>query len=329
MKGIAYCTVITLLLVSCMPLIDSPISTHPSTPVPILKATRTPAPMASPTPLPTVNEIEPAMGFVQKNCVTSGLGAKTSPDSEWLASSCIDEDNAHVRIARFDGAQAWDLYFEDITGWPPCLSYNNQYGEMACIGGILYIDHWHKDGRYVFVTADYQIDRSTNFSFGLYRIDSQIGRSSAYLPVNGTGYNYAFSPNDEAYAYVTGNDNYLLHVVSIETGQDSTFTVPGRYADLGDLTWSPDSSRLILVSRGIGWGDDDTVGFSLLMLDTQTKEFTTLLSNDARRFHPIEWLSNDRLLLGGFSVDRGEYIKYQLTISTGVLTPLSSITPSP
>jgi hypothetical protein len=146
--------------------------------------------------------------------------------------------------------------------------------------------------------------------------------------VNGAGYIYAFSPNDENYAYVTVRDNYLLHVVSIETGQDSIVTVPGRYSDLGDLTWSPDSNRLVLVSRGIGW-EEEAVGFSLVMLDAQTKEFTTLLSNDARRFHPIEWLSKDHLLLGGFSVDRWEYIKYQLTISTGELVPMSAMTPSP
>jgi hypothetical protein len=233
-----------------------------------------------------------------------------------------------VRIARFDGSQAWDLYFEDITGWPPCVSYNPQYGDTACIWGILYIDHWYKDGRYVFITVDYQMDRGMNFNFGLYRIDSQTGRISPYLPVNGAGYTYAFSPNDENYAYVTARDNYLLHLVSLETGQDAVFTVPGRYSDLGDLIWSPDSNRLILVSRGIGWGDGGTVGFSLVMLDPQTKEFTTLLSNDARRFHPIEWLSKDHLLLGGFSVDGGEYVKYQLTISTGELTPMSNMTPS-
>jgi WD40 repeat protein len=257
-----------------------------------------------------------------------GLEAEESPDGTWLASACLDEKNAHVRIARLDGIKAWDLYFEEITTWPPCILYKNQYGEDACIGGILYIDHWYKAGRYVFVSADYQIDRATNFRFGLYRIDAETGQASAYLPLNGTAYNYAFSPDDEKYAYVTASDNYFLHVISMETGHDSTLTVPGRYSNVGELIWSPDSSRLVMVSRGIGWEEKLEVGFSLVMLDAQSGKFTELILNDTRRFLPAHWLSDDVLLLSGFSADGQEYLEYQFMISTNELMPTPKGTPS-
>ena len=328
---------IMLLLASCIPAAE--VSTPVDTSILSFTSTLTPHPTSipnpskvsnpSPTLLFTPNATEIAMGFVQSNCFTMGLDAKMSPDSIWLASSCIDESDAHVRIARFDGEKGWDLFFQDITDFPPCLVYKNQYGEDACFYGILHIDHWHKNGRYVFVDADFLVDRATSFSFGLYRIDAETGQISPYLPMNGFTYVYAFSSDDEKYAYASGNDNYLLHIVSIETGQDISFTVPGKYASIGELLWSPTNEDLILVTHGIGWEDNPAVGFSLVILDIKSGEFTTLISNDVRRLRPKKWLSDDTVLLDGFSDDGQAYLEYQFTVSNNQLAAIPSATPRP
>lgn len=268
--------------------------------------------------------------FVQDNCSTYGMPpAQTSPDGAWLASACFDGEDAHVRIARFDHAKAWDLNFKDVTGASPCLSHGNSYGDSVCFYGILYIDHWYKAGRYVFVSADYLIDRNSTFSFGLYRIDIESGHVSAYLPVGSSTYNYAFSPSDERYAYVTGSDNYLLHIVSLETGQNSTYTVPGSYSSLGELIWSPSNDKLVFQTQGIGWEENSKVGFSLDIFDIQNEKFRTVISNDVRRFKPTEWLSFDSLLLHGFSDDGQSYIQYQFTISDNQLVVIPNSTPTP
>jgi hypothetical protein len=179
------------------------------------------------------------------------------------------------------------------------------------------------------VDADYLIDRWTNFSFGLYRIDSETGQVSPYLPLNDYTYNYAFSQDDGYYSYATGSDNYLLHIVSMETGENISYVVPGRYEDIGVMLWAPDNERVAIVTHGIGWVDKPEVGWSLVMLNVGTEKFTTLIPNEGYRLTPTEWLSNDTLLLSGRSKDGQKYHDYQLTISTNTLLPLPDVTATP
>jgi hypothetical protein len=293
---------------------------------PHLTQASSPSSVPSATPEATNKNLE----FVQDNCSTYGMPpAQPSPEGDWLASACFDGEHAHVRIARFDRAQVWDLNFQDITGVSPCVSHSTSYGETVCFHGILYIDHWFKTGRYVFISADYLIDRGSTFSFGLYRIDTETGQVSAYLPMGSSTYNYAFSPDDEKYAYVTGNDNYLLHIVSLDTGQNSTYTVPGSYSSLGELVWSLDNKKLALQAQGIGWTENPKIGFSLDIFDVDTEKFTTFISNDVRRFRPKQWLSNDILLMFGLSDDGLSYLKYQFDISNNQLVVIPDAIPAP
>lgn len=300
----------------------------------LLQATSTPLlsqiSNLSPTPSTIPSTTEVSAEFVQDNCPVFGMPpAIPSPDGQWLASGCFDGENAHIRIARFDHTKAWDLNFEDITGVSPCLSYENSYGEPICFHGVLYIDHWFKTGRYVFVSADYLIDRGSTFSFGLYRIDTENGRVSAYLPMGDYTYNYAFSPNDDYYAYVTASDNYLLHIVSLESGENLIFTAPGRYSSLGELIWSPDNEKIVFLARGIGWEENPKVGFSLDIFNVETEKFLALVLNDARRLKPVKWLSDSSLLLSGKSEDGQSYLDYQLDISNNQMMVIPEVTPTP
>lgn len=272
---------------------------------------------------------ETALSFLRNDYTIPGKGKGISPDGKWRAFTDNGFEVAHAMIARLDGEKSWDLSFQDITGESSCMSYTDQYGDNRCFYGVLYLNHWYKNGRYVFIDADYLIDRSTNFHFGQYRIDSETDQVSTYLPLNGYGYSYAFSPDDEYYSYASGIDNELLHVVSIETGENISHVVPGRYEDIGEMLWTPDNERVAIVTHGIGWSDTPEVGWSLMMLDVGTGEFTTLIPNEGYRLTPKEWLSNDTLLLSGRSKEGQEYHDYQLTISTNTLLPLPDATPTP
>ncbi len=327
MKKVLAFPTLFLMLVSCVssPAEQAPVPTlsHPFTPT--AKVIQS----AEPTLTPTIAPTGIALSSIQNDYALSGEGKYLSPGGEWQAFTDNGFETAHVLISRVDGSKSWDLSFQDITGASSCVGYTDQYGDQRCFYGVLHINHWYKNGRYVFVDADYLIDRSTNFSFGLYRIDSETGKVSPYLPLNGSAYTYAFSPDDENYSYATSSDNYLLHVVTIKTGENTSYVVPGRYEDIGEMLWSPDNKKLAIATHGIGWNERPDVGWALVLLDVETGKITTLIPNEGYKLTPTKWLSGDQLLLSGWSKDGQGYHDYQLLIPTNTLLPLPDVTPTP
>ncbi len=327
MKRVLVFPMMLLIVVSCTssPTEQVSVPTLPQPISPTASAVDSVEPTVTFMPVPTGT----ALNTVQNDYTSPGEEPHLSPDGKWQAYTDNGFEVAHLILTSLDGKKSWNLSFQDITGDSSCIGYTDQYGDERCFYGVLFIDHWYKEGRYVFVDVDFSIDRGTNFSFGLYRIDAETGHVLPYLPLNGHTYNYAFSPDDERYAYATGSDNYLLHVVSMETGENLTSVVPGRYEDVGEMLWSPDNKKLAIVTHGIRWYDRPDVGWSLVLLDTETGKLTTLIPNEGYRLTPTKWLADDQLLLSGWSKDGQGYNDYELTISSNTLVPLPDVTPVP
>jgi hypothetical protein len=129
------------------------------------------------------------------------------------------------------------------------------------------------------------------------------------LPIGaGSPYSFAFSKNDDYFAYVTSLEENAVHIVSFETGEDVPYKVSGKIEFLQKFIWSPDSSRLVFVN-GFLLGEDETT--SLMLFDMREKEFSTLISNDQRRFVPTGWVSNDEVVLESWGGEQGIY-KYNI-----------------
>ena len=118
--------------------------------------------------------------------------------------------------------------------------------------GSLYPDHWSGDDRYLYFGfyngADIVgICYYGSYYLGLYRIDVNTGVVSATLPPLTKwweSYEITFSPDGDKLAYSSGDPMIL----DLRTGEITA--INDVYGDVGNLTWSPDSSQLAFATCG-------------------------------------------------------------------------------
>lgn len=264
----------------------------PTGKAPIIVSTDPPSPVPTQTELPIQVAIPTIDEFLGDCWVPTGLTSQVSPDEQWIAAPCDLGDTSHVRIINKQEMSAWEPSFQDITGISPCIAFTNGFGEQDCFDGILHIHHWGKDSRYVFVNVDFLIDRAYDFSYGLYRLDVKAHKISPWLKSSPDyTYRYAFSPNNEYLAYVSSAEANTIYLNSIETGQVSSYKIPGQAYDIAYLAWSPNNQKVAFDILHDGWFDN-TGGFSVALLDLEKGKVSILIPEDNRLFYPTGWSAN-------------------------------------
>jgi len=314
-------SIFLVMLISCTPNLQTIAPAKTSNPQPtgtytITKSFNTvtaitPSPSALPNPNPTEM-------FVASLCSPSPRidNNELSPDGQWLAISCedlnaADEANApYVKIVKLDKSAEWTVTLKQITGF----NYIGYNGGGGWFPGILNIHHWYKDSRFIFLVPNYVIDGVNADGWGLYRFDTATGKISAYLPVGSTVYSFGFSHDDEYYAYHYAQENHIIHLVSLETDENTISQVPGNSETIHNFLWSPDNNIIAFEAEDTKTDYQQT---TLFLFDIKTKVFTNLLVYDLYKYTPIGWNSKTQLVLRGYEND---VVEYNLDINTGELT---------
>lgn len=269
-----------------------------------------------PVRLPTVTEspFKPEGLPTVSDCWTPAT-SQISPDGQWTALPCEYGESSHLEIVNKEKTVVWDVSFQEITGISPCLEFINKFGEKSCFDGILYIHHWDKDSRYVFVDVNYLVDRAFNYSYGLYRLDVNTHEIMPWLKATqGFTYVYAFSSDNTLLVYQSSEDADSIHIHSLETEQISSYSIPNPSTGIAYLIWSPDNQKVAFSILHEGWFDF-TGGFSLAVLDLETEQIKILIPDDKRQLFPTDWTSKTKIRLGNRTI----VSNYQYDLQTNQL----------
>lgn len=158
---------------------------------------------------------------------------------------------------------------------------------------------WSPDGRYLFFTNAPIVDGCGIFTNAddLQQLDLVDGTVSQLLPPH-TTWAVAVAPNGKRAAYSQPNE---LHLLDLNTATDVAHTIEELEAGVewGNFVWSPNSQQVAFTiahhpCMGSDWSH------SLLLFDTNTLTFTTVLAKDPRRLTITTWVDADQLTLDDY-----------------------------
>lgn len=266
----------------------APAATLPSaatftiTPKPSVSArTAPPQPSKTPQPSPTFvqTELTQSAEFAIQ-CANPGQSQSISPDKNWLAVSC-GEDNPDLEIVSLNSGKRWMLSFTDYI-WNPETP------------GGLYPQVWSGDSQYLYFTSAIAMGGGGGCFYGtgpqgLYRMNVSSGVVSAVLPMSKMiqQYTFAISPTGRRLAY-KGLDNPVI--LDLQSGDETTLKV-GKDI-IGDFTWSPDGLELAY-SVCQENADDSQVHWSAIKLfSVEENDSRTLLALDNHFLTIYRWHEN-------------------------------------
>ena len=243
------------------------------------------------------------------SCDAYNLGL--SPDGRWAVFFTVNEkykNDGGLIISRLNGEKRWFIYNSDLSG------------DTSKTPRGVRVEHWTLDGRYVYLSPDFEEDGGYTWFWGivrqLLRFDLETG-SRVDTKMNKA---FSFSPDDQYIAY-RGDDG--VHIYEYEMG-GKVFPVPPNYVDFGKFTWSPDSKRVIFVVSFENLSDTRKKGFSSYLIDLGQNTIRTIFSHDLRYIYPISWSEPDIVIYE--SLDESQL--YILDLETNEITPHPQATPS-
>ena len=218
-------------------------------------------------------------------------------DAERWTPGVVDYSKRYARVVKTDLSQTWTIRQADHD-WP----------WMERPDALLYPYHWSQDGKYVYLypmvyPAPGGFDPSSLFTtLGvLYRLNLATGDFEAYLPRTGTGYSFAFSPDDAYFIYADHSEKNLVHLLELQTETETVYELGSEYEIAGIFAWKADSSEVVFAAGLSNW-EAGQAGISMLKIVPENSEVQTLLYNDERQFVPVlgiapqdSWLAEDGL----------------------------------
>lgn len=243
-----------------------------------------------------------------------------SPKKTWLATQCDSIQNRSLEILNQSG-QRWSLSFSDYIP----AEFSN--GDWIPLGGLVPV-FWSNDDRYLYYSSYIHTDGggACNYGMGdqgLFRIDITNGKIETILPLTSEAnfYYHAFSPNGRWLAYGIGKPNIL----DLQTGETIAIKIEG---DFGNLTWSPDSSKLAFATCQY-IEDEDRVDISAIKyFDMDSRDLTTIIEEKNRFF--VIYTSDDQEMeiLSQDAVNYDNIVEYYYDWSAEELTQ-NTLTPTP
>ncbi len=246
-----------------------------------------------------IETIPPSLAVPSAGLVTPPVfscGAETwvmvSPDKNWRAVLIYEQLEWESHIL---------LYIEEISGKQKITLLD----ETQSGSGISFpqLKHWSEDSRYFYFLAKpaatgcknlYSIDTVWR------RVDIQDGSQTEFQLPPGTS--HSLSPDDSWLAYVALDQPLRLVMIERETNRivelpllaDSTERMNSQ---AGDILWSPDQKKLVIAVASDSLCGLSRPEFSVLKIDLGTNQVTALISGSSDWLRPIEWRTQDRILL--------------------------------
>lgn len=338
MKHLKYSIVLSLLFiiaVSCNKVSTSSTTSSPFETETALKSTKTahptdtsiPVNLATSTPLPpetqiaittmeAILDVKPELKEFYFSCCLPSLSL--SPDGKWVVFyNHKDGRGSGLSIVNSNSKNQWDIFYHDVTGVIGCDCF-------------LEVVHWSRDGNYVYIAPRIALSAGADLYIlldaGTQLIRVNLNDGSWVDTKMGIG--FSFSPNDRFIAYRSGQD-IVIH--EFQTGNERTFHISKEYVAFGHFVWSPDNKNISFIgSLESMLVDENTGGFTLFVLDIDSKKPEIILKNDERYLYPLEWQETNTILLESlYTVDSNGYLeysgeKYELNLITNETNKLES-----
>lgn len=198
-----------------------------------------------------------------------------SPDGRWAASVFGYYPPVRMEVAQADGSAIWHVEYA-----------RDDWAEVS-----LRPAHWSREGRYLYYTLRPAIDGFFLYvsGAGLWRLDLTNGAVHEILPGGRQLYSFAVSPDSTRLGFIRRTDAITWLVVrDLFTAQEFQWRLTDERSQAGAITWSADSSRLVvLVTKGLSFEDALS---SVVLADLKSHGQKTLLRDDPRLFYRVEWV---------------------------------------
>jgi Tol biopolymer transport system component len=335
LKNYVVFSLLFIIAVSC-----NKVSTSSTTPSPIdtetaPKSTKTayptetsiPVNLTTPTLLPpeilvaittmeAILDVKPELKEFYFSCCLPSL--RLSPDGKWAVFyNSNDKIGSGLSFVNTSSKKQWDIFYYDVTGAIGCDCF-------------LEVVHWSKDGSYVYIAPRVALSAGADLYLlldagtQLIRIDLDDG---SWVDTK-MGIGFSFSPNDRFIAYRRGQD-IVIH--EFQTGHEQTFPMSREYVAFGHFVWSPDNKNITFIgSLESKLADENIGGFTLFVLDIDSRKSKIILKDDERYLYPLEWQETNTILLESlYTVDSNGYLeysgeKYELNLITNETNILES-----
>jgi Tol biopolymer transport system component len=212
-------------------------------------------------------------------CYVTNLGL--SPDGRW-AVFFNAEQYGGLSVVDINVTKKMDINLTDIIDCP-C-------GSSASI----HVEHWSKDGKYLYVSpydgSEGGFEEFWKSKTILVRINLE---ENTWLDTK-MGPSFSFSPNDKYIAY---RNKQKIIIYDFQSAKSREMEILSDDKMFGHFIWSPDSNEIIFVSSATDLDEERPDGFTLLLLDIETMTMEVILKNDQRYLYPLEWPSDDTVLL--------------------------------
>jgi hypothetical protein len=214
----------------------------------------------------------------------------TSPDGEWLAEGTGAFPKrgggsyyTQLKVSRVGGAVEWIV----VDAWP-------RWGLGYTIPKPF---HWSQDGQSLYYTNEPVPDGCAVFVNGsdLWRVGLANGSLIQIVP--SVGLWLSLSPDETTLAYI-GYGSRGLVLRDLNTGAEREVSLdPGQEYSAGQITWSPDGAALVLTLAIRPCFQNWAESTSIVRVETENLEKTTLVESDSRLFTILEWPAAERVLL--------------------------------
>lgn len=239
----------------------------------------------------------------------------SSPDGTWRFLNCLEiydqETHSHYVMYNTENPyKSWLVTNEEIT---------SPFGSIAPFGW--YVAAWSENTQNAYMVyekfcefypgcsfVDAQLVYEMNMASHLV---TEVLSQDSELSVN---YALAFSPDSQSLAYIqTGTQE--LFIKSLETIKETSIQLDDSELSYGDISWSPDGTRLVMMSSS----REDVFDLSLWIIDLNLQTAIAILSEEERDFNPVAWVDDDTIFLYLWSGGPNVRYEYLYIVSTGEL----------
>ncbi len=323
MKKILFSIILIFLLAACSTNRSQPSISTTMLPPTIFASTQTPILTDISTPAPiSIFKLPGPPEEISKPCQLEGYNdyyypsmRGSSPDGTWQFVDCLRiydcETHSHYVMHNSETQyKSWVVANEEISslsgdspfGWHVAAwSENNQSAYMVY---EKFCEHFPC----IFVDAQLVIEMNMTS-----RLINDILPPDRELSHN---YALAFSPDSKTLAYIETGTQELI-IKNLETNIETKMQLSDSELWYGDISWSPDGERLVMLSSL----REEVWDFSLWLIDISYRSVVEILSDEDRDFFPAAWTDNDTISLHLFGGSANEPYKYLFIVSTGELTP--------
>lgn len=228
-----------------------------------------------------------------------------SPGGQWVAETEVLSTQGALptsfTVRRTDGSQVWTVVDEERAqglGFPFPVVVRWLPDEQA----LFYAEAATPDGCAV-----------AGYALSLHRLDLADGSVTTVLPQ--IGGRVAVSADGVQVAYLEPRPEVALRVRDLATDEEQAIEIPAEAdAQLGDLLWSPDATRLLLTVVSNPCSNQESRTFLLLNVADGTVE--TVVDGETRRLLPVDWPAPDAVTL-----EELDGTRWTLDPATGEIAP--------